>query len=482
MSRAFFGIEKGLDFFAENAQDPSFRILFGSAAPGGDTGDQDAAGIGSIYVRVNGASSTIYQKKANAGSVSDWEENGSSTASVGAWRPEKIRAVTNDTVTAGVARDLVASPFADDEGTTLAAADFAIGEFIIADADGTPVLLEVTAISAPSVTFSTPGSAAALASNDTFVAINYLPDSPADQEGQAIVNYNGSVMIKIGDIDWNFADGISLAAGYAASSGDISASDTVQSAIQKLDGNNDAQDTLLGTSQGATDLGTFTGVTIPDSSSVKAALQALETAYEETDQNVDDLITLSGVAENATDLGTFTGDIISDNTTVKSALQEVETELVDTRDNVDDLISLSGVAENSSDFGTFTGTLLADSQTAKQLYQRLEDLLEELKVLEVTGITTAASVDEVPVATVSACKWLVEAFEEATPANKQAIEVYALNNGTLVDDTQYAKLKTGANFNLSLSVDISGGNMRLRAASSTAGVTVRARRLQVTNI
>ena len=47
----------------------------------------------------------------------------------------------------------------------------------------------------------------------------------------------------------------------------------------------------------------------------------------EIDQNVDDLITLSGVAENATDLGTFTGSTITNNTTIKPALQELETAL-----------------------------------------------------------------------------------------------------------------------------------------------------------
>lgn len=83
--------------------------------------------------------------------------------------------------------------------------------------------------------------------------------------------------------------------------------------------------TLTGVAEGSDDLGTFTGVTIPDSSTIKAALQSLETAHEETDTNVDDLVTLSGVAENSTDLGTFTGVTIPDSSTVKSALQSLET-------------------------------------------------------------------------------------------------------------------------------------------------------------
>ena len=76
-----------------------------------------------------------------------------------------------------------------------------------------------------------------------------------------------------------------------------------------IDDNEDHIDnvvTLTGVSKDSGNLGTFTGSTIADSSTVKAALQALETALEtkaasavvtEIDGNVDDLITLSGVAE-----------------------------------------------------------------------------------------------------------------------------------------------------------------------------------------
>ena len=91
---------------------------------------------------------------------------------------------------------------------------------------------------------------------------------------------------------------------------------------------------LTGVSKDAANLGTFTGSTIADSSTLKAAIQALETAVEtkatsavvsEVDANVDDLITLTGIAENVTGLGTFTGSTISDASTIKDALQDLET-------------------------------------------------------------------------------------------------------------------------------------------------------------
>jgi len=92
--------------------------------------------------------------------------------------------------------------------------------------------------------------------------------------------------------------------------------------------------TLTGVAKDSANLGTFTGGTITDNSTIKDALQLLETAVElkantsvvtEIDGNVDDLITLSGVAENAQGLGTFTGSTISDASTIKDALQDLET-------------------------------------------------------------------------------------------------------------------------------------------------------------
>jgi hypothetical protein len=477
MSREVFNVELGLAISAENGLDQAF-ILSGSAVPDGTSGKQSEAPIGSIYLR--SGTGELYQKIANAGAPADWELNGTSTAMLGNWRPERVDAHTGQVLSAGTTDP---TAWSDNDGGA-DGDDFTVGHYIL---DGNCDLFEITAItSATNITIAL--AASQPAAQDMFGVRYNLPD-PAGQEGQAIITYDGTNCIKVADVDFANASGISVDSGYTAGSGDPVAGDSVLQALQKIDGNNDNQDTLLGTAQGAVDLGTFSGATIPDNVTVKSALQSLETAYEETDANVDDLITLSGVPENSTDLGTFTGAIISDNTTVKNALQELETfsesEAADQDEidqNVDDLITLSGRPENSVDHGTFTGTLFADNQTSNALFQRIEDLLEEIKVVEVTGITTSTPVDSVPVATVSACKWLVEAFEEATPANKQAVEVYALNNGSAVDDTVYAKLKVGSNFNLSISVDISGGNMRLLASSSTAGVTVRARRVQVTNI
>lgn len=488
MSRNLHEVEIGIKITDENSID-GVSFLQGTSAPDGVSGKQGEAALSSLYFRRG--TSEIYKKIANAGAPADYELLETSGAAVGNFRPEKVIATTSEVVGNGV-RDLVANPFTDDEGTTLVAADFQVGEFIIDDSAGSPVLREISVVSAPNITLITPTAAPALATDDTFMSRNYLPDTPDTQEGQALIIFNGSIIVKIADIDWNFADGIQLKAGYAAASGDVTSADTVQSALQKVDGNNDAQDTLLGTSQGDTDLGTFAGSTIVDNSTVKAALTSMESAHEEVDANVDDLITLSGMPENSTDFGSFTGSTLTVGSNAKSLFQQLETKdeaqdiiVTEIDGNVDDLISLSGVAENSTNLGAFANfgaILFTATETVKSSLQKLADFVGNLRSVEVTGVTASAPIDLVPVATVYACKWLVTAFEEATPTNRKAFEVFALNDGSASDDTVYAKLKLGANFDVTIGTDVSGGNMRLLASSSTAGITVRARRIAVEDI
>ncbi len=381
MSRTYHGIEKGLRIFKENSQSNFIDYIFDAGAPVGTSGETAAAPIGSLYS--NTTTGGIYKKIANTNSAGDWSPVGDVTIDELHWRNERVVAATNDTVSAGVVDP---TAFSDNE-SGLDGNDFAVDDYLIGDANGVPALFRVTAVGGPT-SITVAAAAQPIASNDTFVVQNYLPDVGSAQEAQAIVHIPvaGSPVIKIADFNWSLATGINLSGGYAASSGNVAPSDTVEVAIQKLDGVNDAQDSALGLAQGALNFGAF---------SSPASL------------------------------------------------------------------------------------LLAASQSAKQLFQRLGDLLAQLRGVEATGITTAATVDSVPHATVKAVKWLLHAFEEATPANRQAMEVFALTDGTSVDETSYAKLKTGANFNLTISVDISGADMRLRAASTTAGVTVVARRLEV---
>ena len=188
---------------------------------------------------------------------------------------------------------------------------------------------------------------------------------------------------------------------------------------------------LLSDVASTTDLGTFTGSTIDNNQSIKAALQALETAIEseasnrataisdlvdgapalldtlnelaaainddanfvttitnlinDNETHIDNVATLTGVAKDSANLGTFTGSTIADSSTVKAAIQALETALelkaassvvTEIDGNVDDLITLSGVAENASGLGTFTGSTISDASTIKDALQDLETAVE----------------------------------------------------------------------------------------------------------
>ena len=188
---------------------------------------------------------------------------------------------------------------------------------------------------------------------------------------------------------------------------------------------------LLSDVASTSDLGTFTGTTIDNNVSIKAAIQALETALESEstarasaisglvdgapglldtlnelaaaindDENfvttitnlidanethIDNVATLTGVAKDSANLGTFTGSTIADSATLKAALQALETALelkaassvvTEIDSNVDDLISLSGVAEQATGLGTFTGSTISDAANIKDALQDLETAVE----------------------------------------------------------------------------------------------------------
>ena len=143
----------------------------------------------------------------------------------------------------------------------------------------------------------------------------------------------------------------------AALNDDASIASSLTTLINANETHVDNMATLTGVDKDETDLGTFTGTTIADSQTIKAALQALETAVESKGSAtsltslttaVGDLNTLSGVAQNDEDLGTFTGSTIADSVTIKAALQTLETsvedisavdsDVVDAGDNVNRLV------------------------------------------------------------------------------------------------------------------------------------------------
>ena len=70
---------------------------------------------------------------------------------------------------------------------------------------------------------------------------------------------------------------------------------------------------------------TLSGASDSQVPSAKATKDYVDSNASSLQEDIDDLVTLSGVSVNSTDLGTFTGSTIPDNSTIKEALQELET-------------------------------------------------------------------------------------------------------------------------------------------------------------
>lgn len=272
MSRDLFRSEIGLAITDLNS-DTQSHILRGSAAPGGDTSYQDAAPIGSMYLRSNGE---LYMKDANAGAAADWVRVATlDDVQNLQWR-DKVRAVTAEAAPSeGGTVDL--SALTDDDGS-LSGTDFAVNDLVIFGYGGTEVIGKISNISTNTATITYVG-VDALSASDTFVTEFYLPD-PSGQEGYAIVHYDGSDIIKLADFDWALATGINLSAGYTPAGGNPAGGDTVQAAIGKLDDNLDDLTLAVGVTQGAQNMGTYTGSIISDNESAKENIQELETYLE----------------------------------------------------------------------------------------------------------------------------------------------------------------------------------------------------------
>jgi hypothetical protein len=129
--------------------------------------------------------------------------------------------------------------------------------------------------------------------------------------------------ITMPDANVNLGDIATLQSDLNVAESDI---DTLQSDLDAAEVDIADLQTLTGVAANATDLGAFTGSTIPDGSDIKEALQELETAVESVSgSDISDLETLTGAGTGATDMGSFSGGTIPDGSDIKEALQALET-------------------------------------------------------------------------------------------------------------------------------------------------------------
>lgn len=280
MSASVQGVVKGFEI-TDRDSGAIVQILAGTVDPSAGAGI--SAPVGSVYYRQNGTEGSQYTKNGSADTAWSLQTTGSI---VGNWREEtKVLTESNTTsdwsnVATGTALSTLL-PFDDDDSSSLVLGDFADGDFVLyRDTAGQDRIYKIYDDTGTLKVTQDGADVDPLADGDTFIVKYDLADANG-LENSAIYNYNGTDLVKIGDVDWALATGINLSSGYAGTTnGTPAAGDTVEKAIGNVDANQRDLTTLSGEPQGAVDHGTFPGTTIPDNSNTREALEALETAVE----------------------------------------------------------------------------------------------------------------------------------------------------------------------------------------------------------
>jgi len=118
---------------------------------------------------------------------------------------------------------------------------------------------------------------------------------------------------------------------------------------------------VIGTDVQAYNANLTTWATLAPSANMKS-LSVMTYAQMQAALSVDDLITLSGVAEGSAHLGTFTGSTIADSVTFKAALQAIETAL-ELRLVITD-INTAAKLETVANLGAYASDMLAATSEA----------------------------------------------------------------------------------------------------------------------
>jgi len=270
---------------------------------------------------------------------------------------------------------------------------------------------------------------------------DFLDSSETAQQGAAyMMNEAEDEIFKIADYDYEDASGIALSDAYTPASGDIDSTDVVQSAIQKIDGNNDAQDTLLGTAQGDTDLGNTGLNVLADNTTVSAALETVDTQ----------------IGEEATFVGRDTA-------------------------TTDDMPSYSTLAGDTMGSG-YAPQYIVDGDNLELSIAKLDNAIQGLSTSSfeslTQNITTTTVLNTYTAADNVGAKYIVFAWDGT--GNRYAAEIFAMNNDSAVDSTEYGILELGT-LSVYFSVSVNGSNIELSVDPNGNTVSVKIQRNLITN-
>ena len=467
MSLDFFRIERGLQL------DEAVTYLQGVGAPG-TSGDSTTVGVGSVYTDTS--SGFLYTKYLAGSGTNKWERMASETYvnnAVGAtisWRePVKV----NDTT------------------TTV--------PVITGGTPGTDTIDGQTINTGDRVLFS---GATAVGSRNVYIydagSGNYTEDVNAETNGDALYVQLGSDAGK--QFIFNGTNWVQSAQSSLDELGFI------RTFIGKSAGGSEATDyssnnivvdgTSLETAIGALDLkvgaNVTTGGVIVAGNTVNANIQSISDALGSAVTNGNFILAANTTGQNLQSIDTHlganfaAGNYITLNQTVLGAVTALDTAIGANVANGNFILAANKVQANitalDAEIGAnvVNGDYILAANTVNQNIAALDAAVGETTLsTSATNVTSITTVDTAPVGA-GVAKWFVRAELVSDTTRVYATEVYALtDDGTNSDYTKYATLKLGTSIpGLAVTVDTSGGALRLRVAS-TGAVNVIARRASV---
>lgn len=433
MSLDLFRILEGLQIEDASGVDNSVTagahvsILQGTGLPGGDSAQQDSAGIGSLYLRRDAAGpdnlQMFYKWSTGGNSAADWKtitskEYVDALAQGLSWR-EPVK-VLDSTLYATIAAAVTAANVADTvNGVTIVADDRLLFSNLTT---GNENVYVVSGVSGNWV---------------------FTEDTNVATDGDAIMVQDGSQA----ETQWVF-DGTSwIQFGAAANNAELAFIRT-----------------FIGKTGPGSELPTFSSTNLVINSPNPGA-DNLETAIGKIDTGLGtgNIVNTGGNWSVTNDLA-FAGTSGAAGTlTVTQALNDLNVAVGDR---------------------TYSGTILTDGDTVAASLEDLNVVVTGLQnqssvVSGSISVTPATlqTVASIPLADADQVKWLVEQRTTASPSVRRAFEIHAITDGTSVDISPLTILKlnggvSGAGFD----VIISGANLELQL-KATAGYDYVVRRL-----
>lgn len=420
MALDLFRIIDGLDIQLDNLS-ANASILVGSGAPGGDTGKEDAAPIGSLYLRTDAETDglQVYWKVSTVNNSSaDWVQSTDKSyvdavAQGLSWREPVL--VRDNTLYADITAAETAANVADTvDGVTIQSGDRIL------------------------FTNLTSGNENVYIVSGSTGAWTFTEDTNLATDGDAVLVQDGTSANQ----QWVFDGAAWIQFGSDS---------TVELGYIR---------TFIGKNAAGSETPTYS------SANVVTQNTDLESAIGELDA-------AAGTGEITNDGGNYA---LSDDMawaaagtlTITGALDELNAAIGDAT------FTSSGTNLTSGD---------AVSTSLDNLNEAIIPLQQQ--GLESSGAQTATvltTMDSLAVTSATHVKWMVQVRQTGTPANMRAVEIHALTDGTTVDFTEYAVLKLGSPITgLDFSVAITGspGVVDL-TVNSTPGVDYIVKRIAYT--